>query len=177
MARPRVTTRRADPRDAAALATTLIEAFDGYREWAPAGWSPDVPRAATTAGLADALSRPDVWCLLAERQGEPIGHVALSRSTVIQPEVPPAGTVNLWQLFVRPAWHGAGVAPLLLRSAVSEAHRRGFTRLRLWTPRGAVRARRFYEREGWTRTGEERQEPAVELPVIEYERAVVEVCG
>jgi ribosomal protein S18 acetylase RimI-like enzyme len=81
------------------------------------------------------------------------------------------GTVNLWQLFVRPAWLGRGVGQHLMRSALTEAHRRGFARLRLWTPRGAARARRFYERERWTPTGNERDESPIGLPIVEYERA------
>jgi GNAT superfamily N-acetyltransferase len=81
------------------------------------------------------------------------------------------GTVNLWQLFVRATWQGRGVGQRLIRSAVTEAHTRGFARLRLGTPRGAARARRFYERDGWTLTGNERDESPIGLPIIEYERA------
>jgi GNAT superfamily N-acetyltransferase len=81
------------------------------------------------------------------------------------------GTVNLWQLFVRPIWQGSGVGQRLMRSALTEAHARGFVRLRLWTPRGAAGARRFYEREGWTLTGNERDESPIGLPIVEYERA------
>jgi GNAT superfamily N-acetyltransferase len=167
-----ITTRRAGPGDAGTLATTLAEAFESYREWAPAGWLPPSQSAETTAALAEALSRPDVWCLLAESQSGPVGHVALSPTTIVQPEPAPAGTVNLWQLFVRPSWQGRGVARRLMRSAVTEAHRRGCARLRLWTPRGAARARRFYEREGWTPTGNERDESPIRLPIVEYERAL-----
>jgi hypothetical protein len=50
------------------------------------------------------------------------------------------GTVNLWQLFVRPAWQGRGVGRCLMRSPLGEAHRRGFARLRLWTPRAPLAA-------------------------------------
>jgi hypothetical protein len=59
-----------------------------------------------------------------------------------------------------------------MRSAVTEAHRRSCARLRLWTPRGAARSRRFYEREGWTPTGNERDESPIRLPIVEYERAL-----
>jgi GNAT superfamily N-acetyltransferase len=163
-------TRRAGPGDARTLATTLAEAFESYREWAPAGWLPPSQSAEATEALAHALSRPDAWCLLAESQGGPVGHVALSRTTIVQPEPAPVGTANLWQLFVRPAWQGRGVGQRLVRSALSEAHRRGFARLRLWTPRGAARARRFYERGGWTLTGTEREESPIGLPIVEYER-------
>jgi predicted N-acetyltransferase YhbS/ketosteroid isomerase-like protein len=168
---PPVTTRRAGPGDAPTLATTLAEAFESYREWAPPGWAPPSQNAEAMEALAHALSRPDVWCLLAESEGAPIGHVALSPTTIVQPQPAPAGTINLWQLFVRPAWQGLGVGSRLMRSALTEAHRRGFARLRLLTPRGAARDRRFYEREGWTPTGNERDESPIGLPLVEYERA------
>jgi GNAT superfamily N-acetyltransferase/ketosteroid isomerase-like protein len=166
-----ITTRRAGPDDAGTLLTTLAEAFGSYREWAPAGWQPPSQGAEATELLAEALSRPDVWCVVAESQSGPVGHVALSPTTVVQPEPAPVGTVNLWQLFVRPAWLGRGVGQHLMRSALTEAHRRGFARLRLWTPRGAARARRFYERERWTPTGNERDESPIGLPIVEHERA------
>jgi GNAT superfamily N-acetyltransferase len=150
---------------------TLAEAFESYCEWAPAGWQPPSQSAEATDLLAKELSRPDVWCLVAESQRGPVGHVALSPTTIVQPEPAPVGTVNLWQLFVRPAWQGRGVGRCLMRSALGEAHRRGFARLRLWTPRGAARSRRFYEREGWTPTGNERDESPIGLPIVEYERA------
>ncbi len=52
-----------------------------------------------------------------------------------EPKPPPPGTFNLWQLFVRPRWQASGVADVLMEAAVAEAQRRGFSRLRLWTPR------------------------------------------
>lgn len=167
-----VRSRRAGPTDAATLAVTLAEAFDGYGAWAPAGWSPPKQGPEVTRGLAEALSRADVWCLLAESGSEPVGHVALSLTTAVQPERAPTGVVNLWQLFVRPAWQGGGAAPLLMQAALTEAARREFGRLRLWTPRGAARARRFYEREGWALTGNEREESPLGLPILEYTRGV-----
>jgi hypothetical protein len=66
-----ITTRLAGPGDAGTLVTTLAEAFESYREWAPADWSPPSQSAETTEALAEALSRPDVWCLLAESQSGP----------------------------------------------------------------------------------------------------------
>jgi GNAT superfamily N-acetyltransferase len=165
-----LTTRRAEPGDAGTLATTMEEAFASYREWAPPGWLPPGQNAEAMDALAATLSRPEVWCLLAESPSGPVGHVALSPTTIVQPEPAPVGTVNLWQLFVRPTWQGRGVGKRLMRSALTEAHTRCFARLRLWTPRGAAGARRFYEREGWTLTGNERDESPIGLPIVEYER-------
>jgi GNAT superfamily N-acetyltransferase len=165
-------TRLAQPADAEALSAVLAEAFAGYREWAPSGWAPPVLSAAVVSGLAGALARPDVWCLVALDAEEIIGHVAVSLFTMENPEPPPPGTINLWQLFVRPECHGQGVATGLMDAAVGEAQRRGFNRMRLWTPEGAARARRFYEREGWVRTGDIHVDSPFGLPVVEYARGL-----
>jgi GNAT superfamily N-acetyltransferase len=151
----------------------MAEASDGYRAWAPSGWTPPVATTAEqVAGLAKALARPDVWCLLALDVPETIGHVALSLRTMEDTDPAPVGTINLWQLFVRPAWQGRGVATQLMSAAVDEARARGSNHMRLWTPQGAARARRFYEREGWTLTGGIHEETPFGLPVIEYARKV-----
>ncbi len=89
-----------------------------------------------------------------------------------EPKPPPPGTFNLWQLFVRPRWQASGVADVLMEAAVAEAQRRGFSRLRLWTPRDHARARAFYERQGWKATGGERDDPSMGLAIVEYARAV-----
>jgi GNAT superfamily N-acetyltransferase len=164
-------TRIASRADASAIAAVLAEAFDGYRCWAPAEWAPPVSTPpAEVARLAQALARPDVWCLLALDGSELIGHVALSLLTAEDPEPPPSGTINLWQLFVRPAWQGSGVVRQLMDAAVAEARWRGFTTMRLWTPQGAARARHFYEREGWTLTVGLHDASPFGLPVVEYSR-------
>jgi hypothetical protein len=59
-----------------------------------------------------------------------------------------------------------------MQAAVAEAMRRGFSQMRLWTPEGAARARRFYEREGWSRTGRVHRHSAVGLPTVEYGRDI-----
>lgn len=165
-----VTTRIARPSDAPLISEVLAEAFDDYRAWAPSEWSPPPQDDKSVAQLADALARPDVWCLLAFASGEVLGHVALALATIVDPGPPPAGTINLWQLFVRPPWQGRGVATQLMSAALEEGQRRAFTHIRLWTADGAARARSFYEREGWTATGDVRDDSPLGLPVLKYAR-------
>ena len=43
--------------------------------------------------------------------------------------------------------------------------------MRLWTPQGQTRARRFYEREGWTLTGDIHCDPHF-LPVVDHPRTL-----
>jgi GNAT superfamily N-acetyltransferase len=165
-------TRVAKPPDAAAISSIWAEAFEGYRSWAPSDWAPPVSTPADLTRFADALRRSDVWCLLALHDKQVIGHVALSLFSMEDPDPPPAGTINLWQLFVRPAWQGRGIATWLMEAAASEARQRGFTRMRLWTPQGQSRARRFYEREGWTATGVVHEDSPFGLPTVEYTRTL-----
>lgn len=84
---------------------------------APSTWQPPVLDSTEMIKFADALARPDVWCLLAAEGDEVIGHVALSPSTREDPGPPPAGTIYLWQLFVRPSWQGRGIAKPLIQAA------------------------------------------------------------
>ena len=72
------------------------------------------------------------------------------------------------------ARHGtvAGLPWCSLRAAVAEALTRGFSHMRLWTPEGAARARRFYEREGWTLTGRVHRRSDFGLPMVEYGRDI-----
>jgi predicted N-acetyltransferase YhbS len=166
------TTRVAEPADAAAISGILGEAFEGYRSWAPSDWASPALTQAGVARFADALGRSDGWCLLALDDQQVIGHVALSPFSMENPEPPPVGTINLWQLSVRPAWQGLAIATRLMEKATSEARQRGFTRMRLWTPQGQSRARRLYEREGWTLTGGLHEDSPFGLPVVEYTRTL-----
>jgi hypothetical protein len=114
--------RPAAPRDAVQIAAVLREGFEGNRSFAPPGWEPPDP-GHELEKLRARLNRPEVWCLVAEENGEP----------------------------------GA----------------RGFTAMRLFTPAAQARARRFYEREGWTAAGEPSDELDFGMPLVEYRRAIV----
>ena len=131
-----IVTRLATPSDAGAVAANISEGFESYRAWAPGGWTSPVVGEGDPERFAAVLARPDVWFLVAVSDGEVIGDIAPSLSTGEDPGPPPPGALFVWQLFLRPAWHGRGVATDLMRAAVAEAARRGFSRMRLWTPEG-----------------------------------------
>ena len=168
------TIRRAELADAPVLAETVRQGFESYREFLPPGWDPP-PEEFERSRIEERLSA-DAWCLIAFAGDEPAGHVALlpAREETGESEdrllIP--GLAHLWMLFVRRPWWGSGLAPHLLSLAVAEAAHRGFSEMRLFTPHGQVRARRFYEREGWSTNGIAMPEPMLGLDLVEYRRRV-----
>ncbi len=164
--------RIATPAEAPALVANVADGFASYRAWAPDGWSPPVIGHTETARLTERLAQPEVWCLMACDGEQVAGHVGLGPTTREDPAPAPAGTTNVWQLFVRAPWRGRGVAASLMERAVAEAGARGYETMRLWTPRGAARARRFYEREGFVLTGAVHERTPSGLVTVQYARPV-----
>jgi GNAT superfamily N-acetyltransferase len=152
---------------------TVIELLEGeiarYGEWAPEEWRPVGPTPELRERLNPLYEDDErAWILLAFDDGEAIGVVSLSTVTGADARKPPEGTIYLWQMFVRRDWQGRGLAGPLLDRLVAEARRRNYRRIVLWTPAGAAQARRFYEREGFSLTGEEDPESSFGLPLVQY---------
>jgi GNAT superfamily N-acetyltransferase len=166
------TMRLAGPDDAERVASVQLEGFESYRSFAPPDWDPPDPRDELDH-MRERLGEPDAWCLMAEEDGELAGHVAFmpAHTHGSSPSDEP-GLAHLWQLFVRERWWGTGLATALHAEAVREAAARGFTAMRLYTPAGQARARRFYEREGWTSAGEPADGPEFGMPLVEYRLAI-----
>jgi GNAT superfamily N-acetyltransferase len=160
---PELTLRVATVTDAAVMAETVGIGFDGYRSFAPPGWEPP-PFTIEVTTIRERLVRVDAWALLAFDGDEPAGQVALLAD-------PAPTTVYLWQLFVRPAHWGTGLADRLHAAFLDEARARGYDHGRLRTPAGQARARRFYERNGWQTDGVETFEEGLDLELLDYTRA------
>lgn len=173
-----IETRRATLADLDALLAHVRAGFDSYVEFAPEGWRPP-PVEHDRESTQDLLGDPETWALLGLAAGQPVGHVAFYPGREPDPErrrgwrerqrVP--GLVHLWQLFVVPEWWGRGVAPTLHDAAVAEMSARGFDTARLYTPASHARARRFYERRGWSARVDEWNEQ-LRLVLTEYRLAV-----
>jgi GNAT superfamily N-acetyltransferase len=162
--------RRARGEDIEAIHRFVLAGIEAYREWAP-NWTPGPPSPEARerlSGLYDDDAR--AWGLLALADDEIVGLVSLSLTTGADARVPPGGTVYLWQMFVRREHQGSGLAGALLDRLLEEARRRGYRRIVLWTPTGAAQARRFYEREGFSLTGEEDPDSKFGLALIQYGR-------
>ena len=164
--------RSTEPGDAAVVAQIVAEAFDGYRAIAPPGWEP--PAHDLDAELIRSqLGRADVWSVLAEAGGGAAGCISIMSAAAhgSRPS-PDTGLAHLWQLFVRPAWWGSGLAEDLHGRAMEAAAAHGYRAMRLFTPAAQARARRFYEREGWTTVGAPSEEMGFGMPLVEYRRPI-----
>jgi GNAT superfamily N-acetyltransferase len=160
-------TRPARPEDAPRLIANVLAGFEGYRAFAPPGWTyPPEDTEERRAELVERIGDPRSLVLVAEVDGVFAGHV-----TVVPGDRPSAdGTVpdfHLRHLFVPEAFWGTGVARELHAQAVAfMAGGLG----RLYTPAQQARARRFYEREGWTLHDEGEVHPVLGLALAEFRR-------
>jgi GNAT superfamily N-acetyltransferase len=153
--------REARPDDLGELVETARQAFETYREWAPRGWDPPGTDL-HVLGLRGRMGERGSLCLVAEADGVIAGQAGLS------PARGEKDTGHVWMLFLREPWWGTGLATTLLEAVLAEARARGLRRMRLQTPSEHARARRFYEREGWTSDDDPVYEPMLGLVLVTY---------
>jgi GNAT superfamily N-acetyltransferase len=164
-----VSFRTSTPADAAEIAQTLELAFDGYRDIAPPGWAPPP---VDEDPIRVRLRNPAVWCQVAEAHGVLAGHVALTPASLhASYPIDDPTLAHLWQMFVRREHWGSGIATTLHGAVLDEARRRGYREFRLFTPALQLRARGFYEREGWRSAGDAFAEDTLGgMQLVEYRR-------
>src|SRR6266511_4401329 len=93
------------------------------------------------AGLAEPPAQTGVW--VAEHEGKILGVAVRAGS-------------ELKDLYVVPAAWGSGTAKALMDAVLADSRADGVREVVLWVGEANSRARRFYEREGWTPSGETR---------------------
>jgi GNAT superfamily N-acetyltransferase len=163
--------RAATAGDADAMVAVTAEGFETYRSFAPDGWTP--PSASQELErLLRLLGDGDVWYQVAEHEGELVGHVGFLPAERTFAPVGDPGLAHFRQLFVTRAHWGRGLATRLHAAAIDEARARRFTGMRLFTPGGQERARRFYEREGWSLARPPAFDERIGLEIAEYRRAL-----
>ena len=165
-----VSLRDATAADVEALAQAVVDGVAEYPAFAPAGWSP--PTVTGEAEHLHALLGDDrVRCIVAEAErSRIIGQVTVLPAAIAARPVAEPELAHLRNLFVDPEFQGAGVARLLTGAALDAARERGFTAIRLFVAEGQARARRFYEREGWSAVGEPFYDAVPGLDLLEYRR-------
>lgn len=97
------------------------------------------------------LADPDYAFRVAEADGQLMGYVKLGPNEL--PFDAPRGTYELHQLYLDEAAKGSGVADQLMAWAKDEARRRGFDHLSLSVYVDNHRARRFYDKRGFSEVG------------------------
>ncbi len=150
--------RRAGAADAAGVLACLAAAFQPYRG------------AYTEAAFRDTVLDPESvrrrlaeWCvLLAE---SPPGAIAGTVGGAVH-----GGEGHIRGMAVRPEFAGSGVAQALLHAIEEELRNRGCTRITLDTTEPLLRAMRFYERNGYQRSGVVRD--FFGMPLIEYAKSL-----
>jgi GNAT superfamily N-acetyltransferase len=163
------TLRRGGLGDGDAIARLNHDSFRDYLTFAPPDWEPPALEE-EGSWMREHLGHPDMWCQVAEADGEHLGHVAFLPAAIARAPTDEPGLAHFCTLFVRPSHWGTGLATELHRNAVGDAAARGYSTMRLFTPAGQTRARRFYEREGWIATGEPFHDDDFGLAVVEYRR-------
>lgn len=90
----------------------------------------------------------DQRCLIAERNGEILGGVLVTRRD--------RRTAQMRLLYVEPAERRRGIGKRLVAECIRFAREAGYRRLMLWTQNEETDARRLYERSGFLCVGRER---------------------
>lgn len=94
------------------------------------------------------LSDPAFAVRIAEAEGEPIAYAKLGPPSL--PFEPQGRAIELRQFYVLTPWHGQGVARALMDWTLAEARRRSAEEMYLSVFVDNHRARRFYERYGFS---------------------------
>jgi len=153
------TVRKATPADAAGILVCLAEAFAPYRDrYTQAGFEDTV----LTRSTLDQRLRSMTVLIAEDAEGTVVGTVACGLMSPVEG--------HLRGMAVRSGWQGAGVARQLLGCAESELEARGCSRITLDTTIPLERAMRFYERNGYRRSG--KVADFFGMPLIEYVKQV-----
>jgi ribosomal protein S18 acetylase RimI-like enzyme len=99
------------------------------------------------AAWSQLLGEDRGWTFVVEHGGEVVG--VCHTDAAYDDDLPP-GTGEVTTLYMQPDQVGRGLAQLVFRRGVRELIAQDFRRAVLWVLEENPRARRFYEREGWT---------------------------
>lgn len=143
---------RATPDDARTIARLNVEGWRGaYRELLPAEYldamSVDDLEHAWRQAIAQGHS--EFWIL--ERDSEPVGYIILGASR--DDDLDHSTTGELYAIYVLREHWDTGAGRALIAQAEERLRHGGYNHAVLWVLEQNERARRFYERAGWTADG------------------------
>jgi ribosomal protein S18 acetylase RimI-like enzyme len=155
----KVAIRGATSKDAPGILECLSAAFAEYRQaYAPSAFLDTV---LTPETIEERLAKMAVFVAVND-SNQVIGTIACQ--VVGQDEG------HLRGMAVLPAWHGAGVASQLLQRGESELRSKNCTKVTLDTTAPLTRAMRFYERNGYRRSG--KIADFFGMPLFEYHKSL-----
>lgn len=146
--------RAATSDDAVALSRFARDAFhDTFAaDNAPDDMEAYLREAFSPERQAAELADPHRCCLLATVGGDLAGYASLMQDAA-HPAVVAAHPVELERFYVARAWHGRGLAALLMQTAVGQARAWGADVVWLGVWERNARAIRFYEKQGYETVG------------------------
>jgi len=150
--------------DALAIATVHVRAWQAaYAHVFGAGRLAGIDLGAREEGwrqrLAPTERRETVF--VAEDDGAVVGFASCGESRDA------TGEGELYTIYALPEAWGFGAGPALMAAVVEALRKNGFATASLWVLEDNPRARRFYEREGWSLDGGRREEEFLGVPIIE----------
>jgi ribosomal protein S18 acetylase RimI-like enzyme len=165
--------RPAETADALEIARVEVESWRwAYPGLVPASYLDGLSVARCARGWAQLLgakgTRTVTWVASSDERGC-CGFLSAGPSRAER-----AAVGELYSLYVSPQLAGTGVGHRLLAYTTAQLKAMMFGSAELWVLEKNERARRFYEREGWTLTGAPRREPIARtsVSVVRYERAL-----
>lgn len=167
-----ITTREAVIEDAAAIAKVHVASWKwAYRGLLPAETLDGVDIAEREAGWLDVLASEDPHdrVIVAEGRNGLVGFASVGAT---RDDEAPAGTGELFAIYLAEHEAGTGLGASLLARSTEALRDEGFGRATLWVLETNERARRFYAREGWRWDGttSTHQVQCSNLPIVRYER-------
>ena len=147
--------RRADKSDAPALAEILTQSWKAaYADIVPpAELNSAADSERYTAAFAAMAQNPSNTFLIAHGDGVPCGMLFYcpARDTDL------LGFAEIVALYTLPQYWGTGLGQLLMKRMLAETHH-AYSGAALWVFQDNARARRFYEKFGFTPDGAQKQE-------------------
>ena len=145
--------RRARQEDAAAVAEVHVRTWQAaYEHIFGAERLDELDVEPRLRGWERALAeRPDEPVLLAEQEGRVVAFASVG------PSRDEPGEGELYAIYALPSAWGGGAGPALMRESLALLRELGYRSATLWVLEDNPRARRFYEREGWTLDGTRRE--------------------
>jgi GNAT superfamily N-acetyltransferase len=158
--------RLAKLEDARAVARVHVGSWQaGYRGIFPDEFLDSLDEKGRARWWEQRLAEGRGGTFVAERSGEIVGYSSLTASDI-------AGWGEVLAIYVAPDHWGLGVGHELMNASIQWFEHAGFEKALLWVTDNNARARRFYERQGWSLGRPIRIETigGVDVTLVRYER-------